>query len=289
MTSKKEVNSEIDYLMSLRAILETYEEIAASRMGRVRSSVLASRDFLFEINAIFQQVKSSYKDEVGLLMKRKKIHDPKELTFLNRNGKTLYVLISANTGFYGEIIRRTYNLFLENLKKEHILDVMIIGRLGYEFFESENINVPHAFFDFPDDRIDKDQLKKIVQTIIQYQKVLVFYEQFNNVVSQTPIITNITGDPLSYDKEGPKVKYFFEPTLEKIMIFFEKEIVASIFEQTILESELAKFAARMVALDASTDNTKTRLKQVLFQKDRLKHRQANKEQIEKFSSMMLWK
>ena len=289
MTSKKEVNSEIDYLMSLRAILETYEEIAASRMGRVRSSVLASRDFLFEINAIFQQVKSSYKDEVGLLMKRKKIHDPKELTFLNRNGKTLYVLISANTGFYGEIIRRTYNLFLENLKKEHILDVMIIGRLGYEFFESENINVPHAFFDFPDDRIDKDQLKKIVQTIIQYQKVLVFYEQFNNVVSQTPIITNITGDPLSYDKEGPKVKYFFEPTLEKIMIFFEKEIVASIFEQTILESELAKFAARTVALDASTDNTKTRLKQVLFQKDRLKHRQANKEQIEKFSSMMLWK
>ncbi|MBI2049303.1 F0F1 ATP synthase subunit gamma [Candidatus Roizmanbacteria bacterium] len=289
MTSKKEVNYEIDYLGALRAILETYEEIAASRMGRIRTSVLKSRDFLFEINAIFQEVKSSYKDEVGLLMKRKKIHNPKELTFLNRNGKTLFVLISANTGFYGEIVRRTYNLFLENLKKEKVLDVMIIGRLGYEFFEAEKINVPHSFFDLPDDRIDKDQLKIIVEKIIQYQKVLVFYEQFNNVINQTPIITNISGDPLSYEKEGPRVKYFFEPTLEKIMAFFEKEIVASIFEQTILESELAKFAARMVALDASTDNTKKKLKQVLFQKERLKHRQGNKEQIEKFASMLLWR
>lgn len=294
MINKKEVNSEIDYLGALRSILESYEEIAASRMGRIRSSVLKSRDFLLEINTIFQQVKSSYRQEIGLLMKRKKIRDPKELTFLNRNGKTLYVLISANTGLYGNIVRRTYNLYIENLKREKNCDVMIIGKLGYNLFEAEKIDASVTYFDFPDDRIDREKLKKIVAHIIQYQKVLVFYEQFNNVINQEPIITNISGDPLSYDKEGqPQVtqaiKYFFEPSLEKIMIFFEKEIVASIFEQTILESELAKFAARMVALDASSENTKTRLKQVLFQKERLRHQKTNKEQIEKFSTMSLWK
>ncbi|MEK7517560.1 MAG: FoF1 ATP synthase subunit gamma [Patescibacteria group bacterium] len=289
MITKKDVNSEIDYLVSLRAILETYEEIAASRMERIRSSVLQSRDFLFEINTIFQEVKSSYKEEVGLLMKKKKIKSPKELTFLNRNGKTLYVLISANTGLYGDIVRRTYNVFIENLKNNNIRDVMIIGKVGYSLFETEKIHASVIYSDFPDDKIDSEKLKKIVEQIIQYQKVFVFYEQFNNVVSQEPIITNISGDPLSYDKEGPKVKYFFEPSLEKIMIFFEKEIVASIFTQTILESELAKFASRMVALDASSENTKQRLKQVLFQKERLRHQRANKEQIEKFSNISLWK
>lgn len=289
MTNKKEVNSEIDYLVTLRAILESYEEIAASRMGRIRSSVLKSRDFLLEINTIFQQVKSSYREEVDLLMKRKKIKNPKELTFLNRNGKTLYVLISANTGLYGEIVRRTYNLFIESLKRDNVRDVMIIGKLGYSLFEAEKIDASATYFDFPDDRIDHEKLKKIVGQIIQYQKALVFYEQFDNVVIQEPIITNISGDPLSYDKAGPQVKYFFEPSLEKIMIFFEKEIVASIFEQTILESELAKFASRMVALDASSENTKQRLKQVLFQKERLKHQKNNKEQIEKFAYIRLWK
>src|SRR3989344_4940029 len=79
--------------------------------------------------------------------------------------------------------------------------------------------------------------------------LLIFYEQFNNVISQSPIVTNISGDPLPWEKGGPQAKYFFEPSLEKIMEFFEKEIFASIFQQTIFESELAKFAARMVSLD----------------------------------------
>ena len=290
MTNKKEVNSEIDYLTVLSSILESYEEIAASRMGHIRSSVLKSRDFLLEINTIFQEVKASYKEDIALLMKRKKIKNPKELTFLNRNGKTLYLLVSANTGLYGDIVKRTYNIFIENLKKDKIRDVTIIGRLGYQLFESENIDATVSYFDFPDDRIDTEKLKKIVEHIVQYQKVLVFYEQFKNVIDQNPIITNISGDPLSYDQGGAKViKYFFEPSLEKIMVFFEKEIVGSIFEQTILESELAKFASRMVALDISNENTKNRLKQTLFQKERLKHQANNKEQIEKFSYIKLWR
>jgi len=132
-------------------------------------------------------------------------------------------------------------------------------------------------------------VQKIVEHIIQYEKVLVFYEQFNNVVSQSPIVTNISGDPLPWEKGGPSVRYFFEPSLEKIMEFFEKEIFASIFQQTIFESELAKFAARMVSLDFASENTKNRLKQVILAKNRIKHQEDNKKQLGKFASMRLWK
>lgn len=288
MTSKKEVNSELDYLVSLREILETYEEIAASRMSRIRSSVLKSRDFLLEINEIFQQVKTSYKDKIDLLMKRKKVKDPKQLTFLNRNGKTLCVLISANTGLYGDIVRKTYNIFIENVKKEKC-DVAIVGKLGLQLFETEKIDTNLTYFDFPDDKTDKETLKKIIALIIQYQKALVFYEEFKSLVNQEPIVTNISGDPLSSEGSHPSVKYFFEPSLEKIMAFFEQEIVASIFEQTIMESELAKFASRMIALDQASENTKERVKLVTFQKQRIRHRDINKQQIEKFSSMTLWR
>ena len=288
MVTKKEVESKLSYLLNLRSIFETYEEIAATRMGRIRSSVLKSRDFLLELNTVFQQVKSSYQEEVNLLMKKKRIKDLKQLTFLNRNGKTLYVLVSANTGLYGEIIKKTYDIFIENVKKEKA-DVAIIGRLGQDLFREEKIDAPLTYFDLPDDTINKEQLKKIVAHIIQYQKILVFYEQFNNVVNQKPIITNISGDPMSYDKAGPAVKYLFEPTLEQVMAFFEKEITASIFEQIVLESELAKFASRMVVLDAAAQNTRDNVKLVSFEKERIRHRDANRKQIEKFSSMALWK
>ncbi len=288
MITKKETVREKDFLLTLHTILETYEEIAATRMARIRSSVLASRDFLLEINAIFQQVKSSYKNQIALYMRKKKIKDPKKLTFITRNGKTLYVFVSANTGLYGDIIKKTYDVFAANLKKEPG-DIVILGKLGAEMFKSEKISAPITYFDFPDNKIDNNIVKKIVEHIIQYERVLVFYEQFNNVVSQSPIVTNISGDPLPWEQAGPQAKYFFEPSLEKIMEFFEKEIFGSIFQQTIFESELAKFAARMVSLDFASENTKNRLKQVTIEGNRIKHQEDNKRQMEKFASMRLWK
>lgn len=288
MITRKELTREIEFLTTLRTILETYEEIAATRMARIRSSVLGSRDFLLEINAIFQQVKVSYKAQVDFFMKRNRIKDPSKLTFIKRNGKTLYVLISANTGLYGDIIRKTYDVFIENLKKEPA-DVAILGKLGFEIFSAEKIKAPVTYFEFPDSKMDNEIVQKIVEHIIQYEKVLVFYEQFNNVISQSPIVTNISGDPLPWEKGGPQARYFFEPSLEKIMEFFEKEIFGSIFQQTIFESELAKFASRMVSLDFASENTKIRLRQVTLAKNRIKHQEDNKRQLEKFASMRLWK
>jgi F0F1-type ATP synthase gamma subunit len=85
------------------------------------------------------------------------------------------------------------------------------------------------------------------------------------------------------------VRYFFEPSLEKVMEFFEKEIFASIFQQTISESELAKFAVRMVSLDLASENAKNKLKQVILANNRMRHQENNKKQMEKFASMKLWK
>ncbi len=288
MITKKEIVKEIDFLVTLRTILETYEEIAATRMARIRSSALGSRDFLLEINAIFQQVKFSYKNQIERLLKKKKIKDPTKLTFVKRNGKTLYVFVSANTGLYGDIIKKTYDVFIDNLKKTPG-DVVIMGKLGVEIFKADKVSIPYTYFDFPDNKIDNAILKKIIAHIIQYEKVIVFYEQFNTVISQSPIITSISGDPLPWEKGGLLAKYFFEPSLQKIMEFFEKEIFGSIFQQTIFESELAKFAARMVSLDFASENTKSRLKQVIRESNRIKHQEANKRQLEKFASMRLWK
>ena len=288
MVTKKELNSEAELLDTLHTVFETYEEIAATRMGRIRSSVLGNRTFLLEINEIFQQVKSSYKTQIEMFMKNKRIKDPAKLTFIKKNGKTLYIFISANTGLYGDIIRRTYDVFIDNFKKKPG-DVAIMGHLGLEIFISERIKAPLSYFEFSDDKINETILQKIIKYIIQYEEVLVFYEKFNSVINQSPIVTNISGNPLPWEKSGFSVQYFFEPSLEKIMEFFEKEIFASIFQQTIFESELAKFASRMVSLDFASENTRIKLKQILFSKNKVKHQENNKKQLEKFASMRLWR
>jgi ATP synthase F1 gamma subunit len=287
MVSKKEVTEELDRVSTFKSVLETYEELAATRMQNVRSSVLLRRDFILEINYIFQELKTSYKDEVNKLIKKKKIKDPKKLTFIQRNGKTLFVLLSSNTGLYGDIIRQTFNLFIELIKKE-ACDIAIIGRVGREFFQATNLKIPYIYFDFPDTKMDIEALKKIVSHFIAYERIFIVYEQFENVISQKPVVISISGDPMPQTPQGPSVKYFFEPSLEKILKFFEEEIFASLFEQTISESQLAKFASRMTSLEMRVDHIRGILKQVALEKEKVRHRIMNKKQLETFSGMLLW-
>lgn len=291
MVGKKQILEEIEYSLSLKTIVESYQEIAATRMQRIRSSVLSSRDFLVGINTIFQQVKSSYKKDMEMLMKEKKIKDPAKLSFINRNGKTLFVFIAANTGLYGDIIRRTFEVFARELKKVSLpkTDVAIIGRLGIKLFQEEFPKKPFQFFDLSDNRIDRNGIKKISSHLVLYEKVIVFYEQFQNIITSSPIATSVSGDMLPWEKpDSEEIKYIFEPSLEKVMEFFEKEIILAIFEQIVYESLLAKFSSRMVAMEETTENIQNQLKKSILRKEIIKHQELNKKQNERLSSMLLW-
>ena len=64
MLTRQEVNSEKERLDILKNIIETYEEIAAARMRKNRSSILNYRDFVEGLTTMFQEVKATYRHEV---------------------------------------------------------------------------------------------------------------------------------------------------------------------------------------------------------------------------------
>lgn len=287
MATKREVTEEFDRVSAIKDVLETYEEVAATRMQNTRSSVLAGRLFIAELNYIFQQVKSSHRNEVLKRMKTKNIKDPSKLTFIERNGKTLYVLLSSNTGLYGDIIKKTSDLFISLVRKEKA-DAVIIGRIGLELFKNAGLLITYNYFDFPDEKVNNESLRKIISYILQYERTFIVYGRFENIVSQKPIVTSISGDPLASSQGASNVKYFFEPSLDKIMKFFEAQIFASLFDQTVFESQLAKFASRMTSLEQRVENIQDILKDMALEKEKIRHRIMNKKQLETFSSMELW-
>lgn len=307
MVNKQEVITEITRLTGVKELVEAYEEIAATRMRRIRSAVLKTRDFLTGLTEIFQEVKSSYKKQLLALMKQKKIKDASKLSMVKRNGKTVCIFLASNTGLYGDIIKKTYYLF-NNYIKQNKSDLVIIGRLGRSLFQQDNPNAAHTYYDFPDSGVDYESLKKLVEMIVQYEKILVFYGKFENIVYQNPAMLDLYGDaslshlpgetryntvPGETDKhlegEQGSVAYFFEPSLEEVMMFFESQMFGSIFEQTVHESDLAKYASRMFTLDKATENIKGRLKKVEVQKRVIQHRFMNKKQMESLSGLTLWK
>lgn len=289
MASKKDLSELIEQLFTLKTITQTYQQIAANHIRKARNSVVSNRDFITDLLQIFQEVKIAYHAELVRIMKAKRIKGEKQkLSLIKRNGKTTVVFLSANAGLYGSIVGKTATMLTEYLKRNQA-DVVIIGKLGESLFQQQNPGKRYTFFDFPDSKVDQEQLKKIITHLLQFEKILVFYGQFQSIVSQNPIIAAIDGGTdFDENQSVPTVQYLFEPSLEQIVVFFESEIFGLVFEQAIRESQLAKHASRMFALDNAIQNINQDLNKTTLQRKILHHRLINGKQLNSLSGMSMW-
>ncbi|MDP3941439.1 MAG: FoF1 ATP synthase subunit gamma [bacterium] len=291
MINNQELLEELTRLTNLKILIETYEEIAANRMRKNRSVVLASRLFNEGLGTMYQRIKSSYKSQILTIMQRKRIASQNVLTMIKRNGKTVSLLISSNAGLYGDIVPKISEQFILFTQKTPC-DIGIIGRLGRRLFEERNSNKQYTFFDFPDVDADPLEVEKLATFLIQYEKIYIFYGKFISVGVQQPTMLDVVGEEKDEKEEAAskdsQIKYLFEPSLEQVMMFFEQQIFTSLIEQTVKEAELAKFASRMITLDSATENVKTALKAVQNQQRVLIHRKANKKQQELLTGISLW-
>ena len=286
MIDERALAEEIGRISGLQTLVRAYGEIAAIRMRKTRTSVLANRDFLNQLNSVFEDVRASYAHEVKALAKKTK--GPAQVTFLAHNGKTVSVLISANTGLYGEIVQSTLKLFLEEVR-QNVSEVSIVGKHGLSLFLAEEPNRPYSYFELPDDRVESNDLVEIIKHIVQYSEIHVFYGKFQSVITQRPEKLEVSAEiSLATDTRQELRHYLFEPTLEGVLTFFETEIFASNFEQVIRESQLAKFASRVLAMDRADENTKEEIKRLYFEKNRLRHRSINKKLLNAISSLVAW-
>lgn len=290
MINYRQLIAELERLKILRELVETYKTIAATSMKRIRTSVLNNRAFHLGLNKIYQEVKRSYLKESALGAGLEKSVKEKVWSLIGRNKKTVFVLFSANTGLYGEVIRKTFQLFAEQMGRGR-QDAVVIGKMGKALFEEFLPSKEFSYFDFSDSGIERRNLKIISDKIHQYEKVIVFYPTFKSFFEQPPVFLSISGDALAADGGGAnddEEKYLFEPSLEKVAVFFETEIFSSLLEQVFNESRLAKLASRMMLLDRATSNIDQTLEKADLDKSRLRHRAFNKKQLDVLSGMPLW-
>lgn len=278
MSNVKELQEEIQELNTMSTLVEAYQDIASLRMKKVREDVLKNRQFIKRINEIFEEVRLSYAREFQKLIKEKKVGDTREITLLSHNGKTVSVFLSANTGLYGEIVGSTFRKFMEEVEGG-TTELTIVGRQGLSLFLNEGVDKTYSYFDLKDYGFSPEQLDEIIKHIVQYQEIHVFYGKYVNVLKQDPEMLNVSAEiDVSVDKKKGRSDFLFEPSLEKILMFFETQIFASVFDQTVRESQLAKHASRVVAMIQAGQNIKDRSSKIKLDALRAEHRYSNKKQ-----------
>ncbi len=288
MPTKRQIIEEIDTTQNLKTLAQAYQEISVMRMQKIRNYVLKTRNFLAALSVVYHDVNSSYKHQLEELAKKQK-RPQNTFSTIPKNGKEALVLLSANTKLYGDIIKRTFDLFLDTARKSKG-NLVIVGKLGRELMDNAVSGKRYEYFEIPDENISFESLKPLMSKLLNYQKTTVFFGQFNNVVVQTPTSLNITGEHnLEQEVSNQEMQRFlFEPSLEQILNFFETQIFTSLLSQTAHESQLARYASRVTAMEEALQNIEDVMQKQFRQKRRIQSSLADRKQSETISGISLW-
>lgn len=285
MATPKEVKENLEMISTVKNVTATYQEIANLRMKQVREKVLKNREFFKELLDIYQRVKSAH-----LFSFKKSWLRKKRVSFRRAEKGKVIVFLSANQFFYGALILDIWKEIQNHLKKDRT-DLAVVGRTGKYLVERSGFGNKMFYFELDDVKPEEDKIKGIVEFIKNYKKIFVFHGKYEKVLFQKTVISEISGKlPLEEENlttEEEIKTYIFEPSPEEILDFFETEIIAALFNQTILEHQLARYASRVIAMYQATENAKNLEKNLSTIKNKLERQKLNKKQIELLSSLEL--
>ena len=303
MNYLKAIISQIEDLTGYKDLVGASEEIASMKMRSIRNKVLLSRDLNLELTEIYGEVSVSYKNQILQIMQQKKGEkalkqiSASQMSLKTGNGEHACVYLSANSGLFSKILEKTYREFTAYLQQHKECTPIIIGEFGKTLYTNEYPTSPFVFYPLTEDKSNESVMKKITEDLAGYSSVIIFYAKFETMASQKTTMLDVSGDnSVNPDMKNPQKEipspsthYLFEPSLEKIILFFETEIFAGIIQQTVTESDLARYASRITTLDMARENIDQQLKKINLEKRFATHRLMNKKQTEAITGISLWK
>lgn len=240
----KEINILIEEARSLKEITQAFTQISSSKLKRIRSGVERNREFFKDLSGIYGLI--------NIIARRRKIPAPP------KNGKTLSILLSSNERFYGKITSELIEFFLIQVSKINC-DKLVVGRSGVETIKSLNYALTYTPLILKSDFPDSAEFLSLSKVVNNYSKVLVFHPQFQSVMTQIPIIADITQSELDvHTRTGQSEElisqinnFIIEPEVKIMVEFFDNQIKVILLEATFLEAELARTASRLISMDSA--------------------------------------
>ncbi len=282
MRVEKKIKEELGFIYTLDTLVKAYQEIAVVKMQHVRSTVLTAREFLELLNVVFSDVKYSYAKEIEQIQLKKKKNSAA------KKSRRVGVFLSANSRFYGDIIKKVHRKFMDDYQKTYD-EMVIMGRVGKEMVERSGRPIPFKFIEYDDRNISKEMVLSFLENIKDFDVVQIYFGKFENVVNQEPAVTVVTGEETSPTEEQKRVDFFFEPSLTQILSYFENQVVAAFLLQSIHESDLAKLASRTKSMEQAHERIEDKRLKLFGAAQRARRIDDDRKQQERLAGMYLWK
>lgn len=275
MSTLRQLTDQLDNTKSIKLITQALGDIATLQIKATRKSVQQNILYFQEISQVYRAVK--------LIARKNQVADKSSLS---KNGKTVLVLTTSNNHFNGGLDSELVGFYLRSLPDFPDADKILIGNLGIKSIDtmgglSGAVQKLTFVRDFP----TLEELGKLSDMVNPYSRVLVFHSKFETLLSQKPVMSDISETDDVTEKEEVGVNYILEPEIGKMLSFFQSQILILLFQAIFLDADIARTAARMVSMNQAEDNAEKLINS--NQKDTLRLRKnlINRRILESFAGM----
>lgn len=232
------IEKEAEQITTVEDLTGVFESIASTQVAKVKNKVELSKEF-FQL--LWKRYTSIRIDPNARITNRD----------LNEGqGKTVFVIISAEAGLSGDIDQRLIETMLQSYDK-HTTDIVVLGTHGATQLTQRGIPFIR-FFQVPESDRYID-VSPVIDAIIPYSRIIVYYEEYVSLGDQEiktiDLISSMRSMSETADEDTMTAEdTIFEPSLDEIADEMEQTMMTLALSQTILESSLAQAASRFNAM-----------------------------------------
>ncbi|WP_038030142.1 ATP synthase F1 subunit gamma [Thermonema rossianum] len=287
MASLKEIRNRIRSVISTQQITKAMKMVAAAKLRRAQDRILRMRPYAQSLKGILQNLSAN--------LDASQIQSP----YLEERPveRVLLIVVTSDRGLCGAFNNNLAKAAQQAIHQQYEaqyqagkLDLLCIGKKGYEYFERRGYSVVHPEHTDLFTRLDFDHVLTVGEQLLSwyeqgvYDRIDIFYNEFKNVATQIPRQEQLL--PASADmaedtsSAEASMEYILEPSAEAIVTDLIPKIIKIQFYKALLESNAAEHGARMMAMDKATENAGELLRELRLTYNRTRQAVITKEIIE---------
>lgn len=275
MPSERELKRRLRSVRNIRQVTKAMQTVAASRMRRAQSAVLASRPYEERLRSVLNDLGPYAEEEANPLLARRPVQ------------RVAILLVTSDRGLVGAMNTNLIRAAFRFAREKPEVGWIAIGRKGLTTVRRLRAPLIAEFTGLGDrpSSADTNVIARVAQEEYvsgRVDEVHLVFTRFLSTLRQTPTVRRLL--PLVPEEEDiddlPPLEYIFEPDPATVLGAVLPRLIDVSVYQAILDSIASEQSARMVAMRNATDNASDLIEELTLASNKARQGRITKEMLE---------
>lgn len=289
MAGTKEIQTRMKSIQDTMKITNAMYMISSSKMKRAKKVLSDTEPYFFGVHTALQRILRHLPDE-----ERESRYLDQRADVPPEDRKRALIVVTADKGLNGAYNHNIIKMAEEELKKPGHTKLYVLGVVGRQYFSKKAVDMDGSFR-YTVQKPTMHRARLITETMIdgflsrEFDEVSILFTEMVNSMKEEPVLEQLLpirqpeaeGIPLPLDMRREEIRLF--PSAKEVMDNIVPSYIVGVIYGALVESYASEHNARMMAMQASTDNAKAMLKELSIQYNRARQAAITQEITEVIS------